>query len=162
VRYLKTYEGLFNFIKSKVKGTGAKKSTGTKSRSISRRNHYEYIPDIRDCFVDLSDNGFDVDVSVNVGDMSGINVNIEKHAPLQDSEFNIEDIMESIRFTNSYIGDLELMIRRFELCIWGTFDGIYYSGDQYFDNIEDLQSFIDSGTEATNHIEYVLIRIIEK
>lgn len=155
MKYLRTYEGIFDFLK--------KKKVDVKPNQPNSNYYYQFLPDIEDCFVDLSDNGFEVEVNAGFGSVGGtheINVDISKQGDIM--EFKMEEVMESIRFTNSYIGDLGLKISRIDLYIYGLYDGTHYTGEQYFDTIEDLESDINRGDEAMNNVENIIIRIVKK
>ena len=65
--------------------------------------------------------------------------------------------METFRFADSYLTDLGLKINRYELRIFGDYDGETYIGDIYYDSIKELERDLDK--EGTKHIESVLIRI---
>jgi hypothetical protein len=146
MRYLKTYEGLFDFFKKK-------KSNNEYNDMMDKQSYLKiHLEDVKDCFIDLcSYNSYDLKAFISGGE---IQVNIY---PLKDKFMKLEDLMETFRFTDSYITDLGLKIIRYELYISGKYDGINYMGDIYYDKIWELEQALDE--EGTKHIESLLIRI---
>jgi len=156
MKHLKTYEGLFSFFKKKEH----KPDYAIK----------EFIPNIEDCLTDLSDNEFFTDVTSGDG---GISVYFRKEKVTKfrfmlggEGEhyqvYSVGDVIDSIRFINSFIDDLGLKIVRIDMYILGKFDGINYTGDIYFEDLEHLEEFNREDNTAKDNIQYSYIRIQRK
>ena len=146
MKYLKTYEGLFDFFKKK------KKEEPIVVINNDKEFLEKHLDDVKDCFLDISSDK-NLDLSVT---RSGNEINVDLD-PGKGSFIKLEDLMETFRFTDSYISDLGLKINRYELYISGTYDNATYMGDIYYDSIQELE--LDLDKEGTKHIEGVLIRI---
>jgi hypothetical protein len=142
MKYLKTYEGLFDFFKKKE----------VVNKTNDRGFLFKHLEDVKDCFLDIS---YDKNLTLYVSlPLDGNEINVE----LDSDEFiKLEDLMETFRFTDSYITDLSLKINRYELYISGEYDNTNYMGDIYYDNIQELEQ--DLNKEGTKHIESVRIKI---
>jgi len=143
MKYLKTYEGLFDFFKKKKK----EEPIEVNDKEFLEKNSEE----VRSCFLELNDQNINLDV------ITGNNTEIHVQIWLDSGFIKLEDLMETFRFADSYLTDLGLKINRYELRIFGDYDGETYIGDIYYDSIKELERDLDK--EGTKHIEGVLIRI---
>lgn len=152
MKHLKTYEGLFDFFKKK-KSDNEYNDMMEVPLIVYKQSYLKtHLEDVKDCFLDLcSYNSYDLKAFIS-GDEIQVNI-----YPLKDKFMKLEDLMETFRFTDSYITDLGLKIIRYELYISGKYDGINYMGDIYYDEILELEQDLDK--EGTKHIESLLIRI---
>ena len=142
MKYLKTYEGLFDFFKKKKK----------EPIEVNYKEFLEkHLEEVRSCFLELNDQNINLDV------ITGNNTEIHVEIWLDNGFIKLEDLMETFRFADSYLTDLGLKINRYELRIFGDYDGETYIGDIYYDSIKELERDLDK--EGTKHIEGVLIRI---
>ena len=142
MKYLKTYEGLFDFFKKK------KKPIEVNDKEFLDSN----LNDVKDCFLELT---YELDLNLDV--ITGNNTEIHVDIWLDSGFIKLEDLIENFRFVDSYLTELELKINRYELRIFGDYDGETYMGDIYYDSIKELERDLDK--EGTKHIEAVLIRI---
>jgi hypothetical protein len=150
MKYLKTYEGLFDFFKKKKK----------EPIEVNDKEFLEkHLEEVRSCFLELNDQNINLDVTLIPWRLCITGNNTEIHVEIWlDSGFiKLEDLMETFRFADSYLTDLGLKINRYELRIFGDYDGETYIGDIYYDSIKELERDLDK--EGTKHIEGVLIRI---
>jgi hypothetical protein len=158
MKYLKTYEGLFDFFKKK------KKEEPIVNDDIEfLENHLE---EVRSCFLELNDQNINLSVVQSSIGNGKILVELWKDEPKDNSFFTnsldpsfikLEDLMETFRFADSYLTELGLKINRYELTIFGDYDNATYMGGIYYDSIQELEYDLDK--EGTKHIESVLIRI---
>jgi hypothetical protein len=158
MKYLKTYEGLFDFFKKK------KKEEPIVNDDIEfLENHLE---EVRSCFLELNDQNINLSVVQSSIGNGKILVELWKGEPKDNSFFTnsldpsfikLEDLMETFRFADSYLTELGLKINRYELTIFGDYDNATYMGGIYYDSIQELEYDLDK--EGTKHIESVLIRI---
>lgn len=150
MKYLKTYEGLFDFFKRK------KKEEPIVAINFDKI-HYDkeflekYLEEVRSCFLELNDQNIHISL---VQSRSNGEILVELW---KDPFIKLEDLMETFRFADSYLTELGLKINRYELTIFGDYDNATYMGGIYYDSIQELESDLDK--EGTKHIEGVLIRI---
>jgi hypothetical protein len=158
MKYLKTYEGLFDFFKKKKK-----EEPIVNDDTEFLENHLE---EVRSCFLELNDQNINLSVVQSSIGNGEILVELWKDEPKDNSFFTnsldpsfikLEDLMENFRFADSYLTELGLKINRYELTIFGDYDNATYMGGIYYDSIQELESDLDK--EGTKHIESVLIRI---
>lgn len=157
MKYLKTYEGLFDFLKRKKKHEPDYKIK-------------DFIPNIEDCLNDLSDDDFFTDVTASDGCISVYfrKNKVTKFQFVMGGEgeryerYSVSDVIDSIRFINSFIDDLGLKIVRIDMYISGEFDGTNYLGDIYYEDLEHLEEFNREDNTAKNNIQYSYIRIQRK
>lgn len=142
MKYLKTYEGLFDFFKKKKKEP---------FEVVDKEFLEKHLEEVRSCFLELNDQNINLDV------ITGNNTEIHVEIWLDSGFIKLEDLMETFRFADSYLTDLGLKINRYELTIFGDYDGDTYMGGIYYDSIWELERDLDK--EGTKHIEGVLIRI---
>jgi hypothetical protein len=164
MKYLKTYEGLFDFFKKKKKEPINLSVFSHHSTDIDEREFLDNsLDDVRDCFLEVRD-----EHNLNLGvirDENKISVGLwkpgtENDEMAPDYDFiKLEDLMETFRFTDSYIKDLGLKIHKFELFICGYYDNTYYRGNIYYDSIQELERDLDK--EGTKHIQSIEIIIIK-
>lgn len=148
MNYLKSYnESLFDFFKKK------KKPIEPDDKEFLD-NH---LDDVEDCFLELNLQGLNIDVIR--GNDTEIHVELWKSEDLPLGFIQLEDLMETFRFANSYLTELGLKINRYELNIYGDYDNSTYLGGIYYDSIRELERDLDQ--EGTKHIESVLIRIVK-
>ena len=148
MKYLKTYEGLFDFFKKKKK-----EPTEVNDKEFLEK----HLEEVRSCFLELNDQNINLDVIRRLYQGRGNNTEIHVEIWLDSGFIKLEDLMETFRFADSYLTDLGLKINRYELRIFGDYDGETYIGDIYYDSIKELERDLDK--EGTKHIEGVLIRI---
>ena len=142
MKYLKTYEGLFDFFKKKKEPI-----------EVSDKEFLDsHLNDVKDCFLELTSE-LDLNLDVTTGNNTEIHVDIW----LDSGFIKLEDLIENFRFVDSYLTELGLKINRYELTIFGDYDGETYMGGIYYDSIKELERDLDK--EGTKHIESVLIRI---
>jgi len=145
MKYLKTYEGLFDFFKKK------KEPIEVNDKEFLEK----HLEEVRSCFLELNDQNINL---ICVSEcISAIKTEIHVQIWLDSGFIKLEDLMETFRFADSYLTDLGLKINRYELRIFGDYDGETYIGDIYYDSIKELERDLDK--EGTKHIESVLIRI---
>ena len=145
MKYLKTYEGLFDFFKKK------KEPIEVNDKEFLEK----HLEEVRSCFLELNDQNINL---ICVSEcISAIKTEIHVQIWLDSGFIKLEDLMETFRFADSYLTDLGLKINRYELRIFGDYDGETYIGDIYYDSIRELERDLDK--EGTKHIEAVLIRI---
>jgi hypothetical protein len=158
MKYLKTYEGLFDFFKKKKK-----EEPIVNDDTEFLENHLE---EVRSCFLELNDQNINLSVVQSSIGNDKILVELWKDEPKDNSFFTnsldpsfikLEDLMETFRFADSYLTELGLKINRYELTIFGDYDNATYMGGIYYDSIQELEYDLDK--EGTKHIESVLIRI---
>ena len=151
MNYLKSYnESLFDFFRKK------KKQIEPEPDNKEFLNNH--LDDVEDCFLELTLQ--DLNVNVVLANNTEIHVEIWRWEFSDDPGFiQLEDLMETFRFANSYLTELGLKINRYELRIFGDYDGETYIGDIYYDSIKELERDLDK--EGTKHIEGVLIRIVK-
>ena len=155
MKYLKTYEGLFDFFKKKKK-----EETIIKDDTEFLDNH---LDDVKDCFLELtSEQNLNLDVYIDdseiLVDLWKSGVQMDENGRLSDNRFiKLEDLIETFKFTQSYLNELGLKINRYEFHISGFYDNTNYMGDIYLDDDWELEHNLDQ--EGFEHIESVLIRI---
>jgi hypothetical protein len=158
MKYLKTYEGLFDFFKKK------KKEEPIVNDDIEFLE--THLEEVRSCFLELNDQNINLSVVQSSIGNGQIIVELWKDEPKDNSFFTnsldpsfikLEDLMETFRFADSYLTELGLKINRYELTIFGDYDNATYMGGIYYDSIQELEYDLDK--EGTKHIESVLIRI---
>jgi hypothetical protein len=158
MKYLKTYEGLFDFFKKKKK----------EEPILNDDTEFleKHLEEVRSCFLELNDQNINLSVVQSSIGNGNIIVELWKDEPKDNSFFTnsldpsfmkLEDLMETFRFADSYLTELGLKINRYELTIFGDYDGETYMGGIYYDSIRELE--LDLDKEGTKHIESVLIRI---
>jgi hypothetical protein len=156
MKYLKTYEGLFDFFKKK------KEPIEVNDKEFLDKN----LEEVRSCFLELNDQNINLSVVQSSIGNGEIVVELWKSEPDDSNRYQLtklygfmklEDLMETFRFADSYLTDLGLKINRYELTIFGDYDGDTYMGGIYYDSIKELERDLDK--EGTKHIEAVLIRI---
>lgn len=158
MKYLKTYEGLFDFFKKKKK----------EEPIVNDDTEFleKHLEEVRSCFLELNDQNINLSVVQSSIGNGNIIVELWKDEPKDNSFFTnsldpsfmkLEDLMETFRFADSYLTELGLKINRYELTIFGDYDGDTYMGGIYYDSIQELEYDLDK--EGTKHIESVLIRI---
>lgn len=158
MKYLKTYEGLFDFFKKKKK----------EEPIVNDDTEFleKHLEEVRSCFLELNDQNINLSVVQSSIGNGNIIVELWKDEPKDNSFFTnsldpsfmkLEDLMETFRFADSYLTELGLKINRYELTIFGDYDGDTYMGGIYYDSIRELE--LDLDKEGTKHIESVLIRI---
>ena len=159
MKYLKTYEGLFDFFKKK-------KKEGPISINNDKEFLEKHLEEVRSCFLELNYQNINLSVVQSSIGNGQILVELWKDEPKDNSLFTnsldpsfikLEDLMETFRFADSYLTELGLKINRYELTIFGDYDNATYMGGIYYDSIQELESHLDK--EGTKHIESVLIRI---
>ena len=137
MKYLKTYEGLFDFFKKK-KETSSKVDTNRvdtdKECSICDGDHDESkcffnkefieanIQKLKNCLVDLSDNDIQIDVEVSYHDDNDKTVKFLRNGLVRTSTFdecfielytedrkniNFDLLIENFRILESYLDDLD-------------------------------------------------------
>lgn len=155
MKYLKTYEGLFDFFKKKKK-----EEPSFIIDTVFLKNH---LDDVKDCFLELtSEQNLNLEVSIDGNEIhvelwkSG--VQMDEYGRLSDNRFiKLEDLIETFKFTQSYLNELGLKINRYEFYIKGFYDNTNYMGDIYLDDDWELEHNLDQ--EGFEHIESVLLRI---
>ena len=158
MKYLKTYEGLFDFFKKKKK----------EEPIVNDDTEFleKHLEEVRSCFLELNDQNINLSVVQSSIGNGNIIVELWKDEPKDNSFFTnsldpsfmkLEGLMETFRFADSYLTELGLKINRYELTIFGDYDGDTYMGGIYYDSIRELE--LDLDKEGTKHIESVLIRI---
>lgn len=158
MKYLKTYEGLFDFFKKKKK----------EEPIVNDDTEFleKHLEEVRSCFLELNDQNINLSVVQSSIGNGNIIVELWKDEPKDNSFFTnsldpsfmkLEGLMETFRFADSYLTELGLKINRYELTIFGDYDGETYMGGIYYDSIRELE--LDLDKEGTKHIESVLIRI---
>ena len=156
MKYLKTYEGLFDFFKKK------KEPIEVNDKEFLDKN----LEEVRSCFLELNDQNINLSVVQSSIGNGEIVVELWKSEPDDSNRYQLtklygfmklEDLMETFRFADSYLTELGLKINRYELTIFGDYDGDTYMGGIYYDSIRELE--LDLNKEGTKHIESVLIRI---
>jgi len=145
MRYLKTYEGLFDFFKKKPKKVEVDNTSFFKS----------HVEDIKDCFVEISQ---DKNLSISTDVYSDHILLTMKSNNNSFIDLDI-DMIESFEFANSYLLDLGLKIKRYILYIYGDYDNIKWLGDIYFDEIGELRDQLDWYKESSKKIEDISIKI---
>ena len=153
MKYLKTYEGLFDFFKKK------KEPIEVNDKEFLEK----HLEEVRSCFLELNYQNINLSVVQSSIGNGQILVELWKDEPKDNSLFTnsldpsfikLEDLMETFRFVDSYLTELDLKINRYELRIFGDYDGETYIGDIYYDSIKELERDLDK--EGTKHIESVL------
>ena len=158
MKYLKTYEGLFDFFKKKKK----------EEPIVNDDTEFleKHLEEVRSCFLELNDQNINLSVVQSSIGNGEIVVELWKSEPDDSNRYQLtklygfmklEDLMETFRFADSYLTELRLKINRYELTIFGDYDGDTYMGGIYYDSIRELE--LDLNKEGTKHIESVLIRI---
>lgn len=158
MKYLKTYEGLFDFFKKKKK----------EEPIVNDDTEFleKHLEEVRSCFLELNDQNINLSVVQSSIGNGEIVVELWKSEPDDSNRYQLtklygfmklEDLMETFRFADSYLTELGLKINRYELTIFGDYDGDTYMGGIYYDSIRELE--LDLNKEGTKHIESVLIRI---
>jgi hypothetical protein len=152
MKYLKTYEGLFDFFKKKKEPI----TPINNDEDFLEKN----LEEVRSCFLELSDQNINLSVVQSSIGNGEIVVELWKSWKLGETNgydtLKLEDLMETFRFADSYLTELGLKINRYKLIIFGDYA---YMGGIYYDSIQELERDLDK--EGTNHIESVLIRIIK-
>lgn len=148
MKYLKTYEGLFDFFKKKPKKVEVDNTDFFKS-------HEE---DIKDCFIEISqDKNLNIYTKVH-SDHILLTMNNRNANSFIELDNNM---IESFEFANSYLLDFGLKIFQYTLCIYGYYNNVNWLGDIYFDDINDLRYLLkdEESEEACKKIEDVYLII---
>ena len=158
------YNKFFNFFKKKKK-----------NKKLPKNNDLEFynskIDLVKDALLELSDEGYDISVnidSLNRDEFSDPYYNLNPDITNQilvsiinknDTYIDLNNVMESFRFLNDIVIDNEMSILRYNLYISGYYDNANYMGDQYYDDIPQLEYDLDK--EATKFIEFIHIMIVK-
>lgn len=179
MKYLKTYEGLFDFFKKK-KETSSKVDTNRvdtdKECSICDGDHDESkcffnkefiesnIQKLKNCLVDLSDNDIQIDVEVSHHRDQTFDECFIDIYPDDRKNIDFDLLVENFRILESYLDELDLKVFRYELDINGVYkndEGLEteWRPPHYFDSIDDIISEMRREIEARENIERVVIWI---
>lgn len=151
MRYLKTYEGLFDFFKKKPKKV---------DNTDFLLSHEE---DVKDCFVEISQDK-NLHTSTYLNNQEWLPAYGDHIFLTMKSNDNLlfeldNNMIESFEFANSYLLDLGLKIERYILYIYGDYDDIKWLGDIYFDDINELRDQLEWHKEASKNIEDISLII---
>lgn len=149
MKYLKTYEGLFDFFKKKKQ----EKTTDLVSSKVE---------DVKDCFMALAGD-LNLSVESRVEENKIIIRLVSKvftqMSPNHMDFLNLEDFIEAFEFTDSYISDLGLKIERYIVYIDGDYDDVTWVEYLYLDDLYQLRRQIDDYPEASKHVYEIEVEI---
>lgn len=153
MKYLKTYEGLFDFFKKKKK----------EEPIVNDDTEFleKHLEEVRSCFLELNDQNINLSVVQSSIGNGEIVVELWKSEPDDSNRYHgfmkLKDLIETFKFADSYLTELRLKINRYKLTIFSDYDGDTYMDSIYYDSIRELE--LDLNKKGTKHIEAVLIRI---
>lgn len=170
MKYLKTYEGLFDFFRKKeVKPQFDKELAEADERFLK-----ENLDVVKECFIELVDElelSIQCDVEFNHEDNRWETCVLFR--PIENVNYStkgrklkLQDLIENFHFVESYLDEMGMKVESWDLAIFGYFKEAIriatgnekkYHGYQKHQNLSELDSKLKS--EAYNYINSVRIII---